>query len=117
MTNQAEKLARDPLRYVRDPSQLESDVAAEEQDRSKANEETVKTATKSERGRSRTGFSKGLLQNSHGEEQSFEEARAITKCYTVASPSANFNLLHVDMADQSSQMDLDEDGSDVVGIM
>jgi hypothetical protein len=104
-------LARDPLRYVRDPSQLQSDIVAEEQEREKADDQPKTAPTSKSERRSRTGFSKRLLQNAHGEEQGFEEARANARCFTLASSANNFNLLHVVKADQSSQMDLDEDGS------
>jgi hypothetical protein len=105
--HQAERLAKDPLRYVRDPTQLELDVAAEQH---VVEEKEEEAPAKSER-RSKTGFNKRLLKTSSGEEQSFEEARAKAKCYTIAPLSVNFNLLQVEKADQSSQMDLDEEAS------
>jgi hypothetical protein len=101
LLHQAERLAKDPLRYVRDPTQLELDVAAEQHVEEKKKEEEA--PAKSER-RSKTGFNKRLLKTSSGEEQSFEEARAKAKCYTIASLSVNFSLLQVGKADQSSQM-------------
>jgi hypothetical protein len=104
-------LARDPLRYVKDPSQLQSDIVAEEQEQEKANDHPRTAPTSKSERRSRTGFSKRLLQNAQGEEQGFEEARANARFFTLASSANNFNLLHVVKADQSSQMDLDEDGS------
>lgn len=115
LQRKAERLARDPLRYVRDPSQLQSDIAAEEKDRVKADQQRITLASKSE-SRSRTGFSKRLLRNEHGEEQAFEEARARQKRFTLAAAENNFNLLQAIRADQSSQMDLDDDGSTDVSI-
>eukprot|EP00980_Cylindrotheca_fusiformis_P018489 scaffold6124_cov122-Cylindrotheca_fusiformis.AAC.8 len=106
----AERLARDPLRYVRDPSQLQTDTTTEKKGQQRVFEQQ-KAVRKSKSERSRTGFSKRLLRNSSGEEQSFEEARANQGCFTLAASEKNFNLLHVIQVDQSSQMDLDEDGS------
>lgn len=69
---------------------------------------------KSER-KSKTGFNKRLLKNKYREEQCFEEARAYAGSYKLlVGSSSNFNLLQVNSkADQSSQMDVedDEDGS------
>ena len=107
---QVERLARDPLRYVKDPSRLESDLATREEEHQHESTEPAFPVNKSEK-RSRTGFNKRLLKNDIGKEQSFEEARANSKFYTIAPPSINFNLLRVDEADQSSQMDLDEEAS------
>lgn len=56
-----------------------------------------------------------LLRNRKGEEQSFEEARANAKYFTLLPSSANFNLLHIASDDQSSKMDLDE-SSDVMSM-
>ena len=89
---------------------LEADLATEEQNTGESQEEKGAAVGKSER-RSRTGFNKRLLKNANGEEQSFEEARAVAKCYRIAPPSINFNLLHIEKADQSSQMDLDDEAS------
>jgi hypothetical protein len=99
--SQAEKLAKDPLRYVLNPSMLELDQAKEE----------PQPQTK-EKERVRTGFNKRLLKNEKGVEQCFEEARAGARCFQLAPSFKNFNLLHGARVDQSdSQMDIDEDVS------
>ena len=61
--------------------------------------------------RSRVGFNKKLLKDSEGLEQSFEEARAHSKCYKLAPSSVNFNSMRLSNVDQSSQMDLDDGAS------
>jgi hypothetical protein len=113
-SKQAERLTRDPLRYVRDPTQLDSDQQAEEEANQGKNEASGPD-TKKER-KSRAGFDKGLLKDANGADQSFEEARAVCQCFKIAPASVNFNLLHVAEVDQSnvmedSQMDLDDDES------
>jgi hypothetical protein len=106
--HQAEKLRRDPLRYVRDPSQLEAEGQPAPQQTGSEPVDKNKTDRKS-----RTGFNKRLLKSKNGEEQCFEEARAIAGTYKLAVGSAsNFNLLHTEKRDQSSQMEIeDEEGS------
>lgn len=87
---------------------LESDKVLEQE--RKISKEAEKTSSKPEK-RSRTGFNKRLLKSAMGEEQCFEEARAKFKWFSIAPSSVNFNLLHVEKVDQSSQMDLDEEES------
>lgn len=103
---QAEKLARDPLRYVRDPTKLENDIAEGDQvQQAKVEKPQPKVSSHPKASsKSRTGFKERLLRNRHGGEQTFEEARAMSKCYTLAAPSGNFNALGRD----SSQMELDD---------
>ncbi|KAL3920847.1 MAG: hypothetical protein SGILL_003052 [Bacillariaceae sp.] len=108
-----EKLARDPLRYLRDPGQLDSEKADAPKPPPEESRSAPPEKTKSER-KSRTGFNKRLLKNKQGKEQCFEEARAASGCFkTTIGSENNFNLLHVGhKTDQSSQMDMeDEDGS------
>ena len=107
---QAERLCRDPLRYVRDPMQFESDraTAAKRQDITR----TATTNSEPERSskRANIGFNKKLLKDEQGIEQSFEEARGRSMCYVLATSAVNFNLLHVSSVDHStSRMDLDEE--------
>lgn len=74
-------------------------------DEPKNAEERVKSERKS-----RTGFSKRLLKNKQGEEQCFDEARALAGAYNLlGDASSNFNLLYTAKTDQSSQMDLADD--------
>lgn len=102
---QAEKLARDPLRYMRDPSMLGSDVVAASKE-----ENDVEERSKSNR-KSRVGFNKRMLKNHLGDEQCFEEARALAGAYNLLTDSSsNFNLLRITKMDQSSHMDLEDDG-------
>lgn len=102
-------MARDPLRYVKDHSQLDTDLAAEIQEKPQTKEKETLTSNADKR--SRIGFNKRLLKDTNGIEQSFEEARAIGHFFTTAPPSVNFNLLHTVHADQSSQMECDEGNS------
>ena len=80
----ADRLSQDPLRYVRDPSQLAAD------------QEAAQPATRRHQGRQRkTGnlvCDISLLKDVKGSEQSFEEARLRQQCFTLA-PSRNINLL------------------------
>ena len=107
-------MIRDPLRYVRNPSQLESDqtaLTAVEKNR----KESCGSA-KTERVKSRAGFDKRLLKDERGDEQSFEEARAQSQCFQIAPPSENFNILHQSKVPRSekkdtSQMDFGEESS------
>jgi len=110
----AERLVRDPLRYMRDPSQLEFESGLGSNPKpvetGSSNSGYTDGKSRSER-KSRTGFNKRLLKNKNGEEQCFEEARAVAGCYKLLlGSSSNFNFLEVKgIADQSSQMDC-EDG-------
>lgn len=102
---QAERLSRDPLRYVRDHSQFETDMAAGREHEESSGKTNDEKASK----RSRVGFNKRLLKDPRGVEQSFEEARATSQCYKLAPPSVNFNLLKASTKiDQSSEMELDD---------
>ncbi|CAJ1966981.1 unnamed protein product [Cylindrotheca closterium] len=107
-----EKLAKDPLRYLRDRTQLESDTAVDSKQKSELAKKPAASVPKSKSGRKQkkgTGFDLRLLRNNQGDEQSFEEARANAKCFFLLPSSENFNLLHTVVSDdQSSQMDLDE---------
>jgi len=112
----AERLAKDPLRYVRDRAQLESDNAVDSKQKSEPTKKPAASAPKSKSERKNkkgTGFDMRLLRNRQGEEQSFEEARANAQYFTLLPSSENFNLLHTVSDDQSSQMDLDESSDDM----
>jgi len=104
----AEKLFRDPVRYLKDPNRLKSENLVMSQRLNKEETDNPKAERKS-----RAGFSKRLLKNENGEEQCFEEARAKAGTYTLLVDSSNnFNLLqNVMKADQSSQMDMDDGGA------
>lgn len=109
-------LTKDPLRYVRNRAQLQSDTAIDRKNESEAANQTSTSApnSRSERKNKKgTGFDLRLLRNRQGEEQSFEEARANAKYFTIFPSSENFNLLHTLIDDQSSQMDLDESSEDM----
>jgi len=103
----AEKLFRNPVRYLKDPNRLQSENVALLQRRDDHKTEKPKNERKS-----RAGFTKRLLKNENGEEQCFEEARARASTYTtMVDSSNNFNLLQNTVkTDQSSQMDLDDGG-------
>jgi len=95
---------------VRDPTQFDSDLekAAKEHEDTRIMRNC--DAEKSSK-RANIGFSKRLLKDAQGMEQSFEQARGVSMCYTIATDAVNFNLLHVNKMDQSSRMDLDEEES------
>ena len=99
------------MRYVRDHSQFEADLVARQDQSGNEEQQRAREAGGSQEKRGRVGFNKRLLKDSKGLEQSFEEARASAKCYKLAPPSVNFNLMQVHRADQSSQMDLDDEVS------
>lgn len=94
-------LFKDPLRYVRDPSQLEIDQ--------KAHNESSKNHQSESKRKANAGFSTRLLRHPDtGEEQNFEEARAIARYYKLVSPSTNvYNLV---TPNQSDNMSMEEDG-------
>jgi hypothetical protein len=87
----AEKLANDPLRYVRNPSKLEADQA-----KLQILKATKETATKEtgnvKSGAGFGGFNALLLKSASGQEQTFEEARIKAKHFTLAPTSTNVNL-------------------------
>jgi hypothetical protein len=86
----AEKIFRDPVRYLKDPSRYNSESAVE----LKKSEDLKTEKTRAER-KSRAGFNKRLLKSDSGEEQCFEEARANAGSYKkIIGTSMNFNQLH-----------------------
>ena len=121
----AERLARDPLRYMKNPSKMESDHRKYEpksDDRHDTIErgETVKQnndrpekqvnkASKS--GSIGGGYDKDLLKaDSSGQECCFEERRLERRYYKLISPEENFNLLKQDSdhdENDTSQMDVE----------
>ena len=113
---QTEKIIRDPVRYLRDPSQIEPEIVADSsvsQRRGKQHEAKEKVERKN-----RAGFNKRLLKNRKGEEQCFEEARAKMGSYAlITGTSKDFNLLQImRKTDQSSQMDLDIDEEEFMDV-
>mmetsp|Transcript_20600 Transcript_20600/g.23120 ORF Transcript_20600/g.23120 Transcript_20600/m.23120 type:complete len:1260 (-) Transcript_20600:14-3793(-) len=104
----AEKLVRDPVRYLRDPSRFASETTVDASVSQRHEEHEMKTKTER---KNRAGFDKRLLKNRKGEVQCFEEVRAKTGSFTLlVGTSNNFNLLqNMIKADQSSHMDLDGD--------
>jgi hypothetical protein len=107
----AERLAKDPLRYVNDPSQLETD----QRDVSE-HLRRVEKPSKSKSGSSgiACGFNRKLLsKDSCGQEQCFEEARASAGNFKIAPPCSNMNLLHRLSSNRlnDSAMSLEESGS------
>ena len=86
-----ESLLKDPLRYVRNPDQLEAD---QQNARPPANEPTVENVRNKRT--ANCGFSSRLLKNPDtGEEQCFAEARALAKYYKLVDASTNINYLMV----------------------
>lgn len=95
----AEKLTKDPLRYVRDHSRLNSDLANKNE---ASKEGDGHNRSKSEK-RNRVGFNKRLLKDSKGREQAFEEVRGKTASFTLTPVDASFNALFI----ENSEMDLE----------
>jgi hypothetical protein len=90
----AERLTNDPLRYVRDPSQVQSDQPVRPE---------VPSQLKSR------GFDKMLLKSSSGVEQCFEEARVQASFFKLVSSSSNVNLFATRNNEQNdSNMSMDE---------
>mmetsp|Transcript_28205 Transcript_28205/g.68623 ORF Transcript_28205/g.68623 Transcript_28205/m.68623 type:complete len:822 (+) Transcript_28205:132-2597(+) len=108
----AERLARDPLRYVRDPSRVESEVRPDEAQAQQRHDSKV--ASKGPERKSRAGFNKKLLKNRRGGEQCFEEARASANGYKLAIGTLmNCNFLYPPLQRDNSSgsfMELDDDG-------
>ena len=97
-------LFKDPLRYVRDPSQLEIDQRAQNQSITANN--TIAVAKR----KANAGFSTRLLRHPDtGDEQNFEEARALAKYFKLTPPSTDVN--HLITSDPCDNMMID-DGSD-----
>ena len=87
----AEKLTKDPMKYIRDPSKLPAPEPKEVTD-------SKPKASIS------CGFNKKLLANdASGQEQCFEERRMLARFYILTNESENFNLLVKD----ESRMDED----------
>ncbi len=118
----AERLARDPLRYMKNPSKMESDHRKYEpksEDRDideRGGEEKVnnkrpeKQKTKAPRSVG-GGYDKELLKaDSSGQECCFEEMRLERRYYNLLSSEENFNLLKQESDDDendTSQMDVE----------
>lgn len=96
-------LFKDPLRYVRDPSQLAIDQATQNQ--------TSSTMQPDPKRKANAGFSTRLLRHPDtGEEQCFEEARAIAGYYKLVPQSTNqYNLV---TPDQSDNMPMEDESSE-----
>jgi hypothetical protein len=86
----AQKLANDPLRYVRNPSKLEADQAKLQILTTK--ETAIKETGNVKSGSGFGGFNPRLLKSASGQEQTFEEARIKAKHFTLAPTSTNVNL-------------------------
>jgi hypothetical protein len=92
---EGESLVQDPLRYIRNPSQLALDQsnAAARRAFSQIPQENLDARRKAN-----AGFSTRLLRNTEtGVEQCFEEARAMAGYYKLASPTDDFNFLKRDI--------------------
>ena len=121
----AERLARDPLRYMNNPSKMESDHrkyepksddshdTTERCEQAKLNntrpEKHAAKATKSGNG---GGYDKNLLKADRaGQECCFEERRLERRYYKLLSSEENFNLLRQDSSSDdekdTSQMDVE----------
>ncbi|KAL7541422.1 hypothetical protein ACHAXR_010909, partial [Thalassiosira sp. AJA248-18] len=122
----ADRLTRDPLRYMKNPSKIESDqlkydarpddaVAPTERKEETANNSAKAQKPEHKESKERkTGpiFYKQLLKaDSSGHECCFEEQRMVARYYKLNLPDDNFNLLKekdIDQNESSSQMDVEE---------
>jgi hypothetical protein len=103
-------LFKDPLRYVRDPSQLVLDQQAQSAPPISSRQEPSGTKGTS---KANAGFSTRLLRDSDtGEEQCFEEARAKAKYFRLVSSAADLNhLVTPEPSYSNDSMSMDDDVS------
>lgn len=115
---------RDPIRYMKNPSKVESDHQKYDRLSGEDGNGAAGTARRSHKTASKTegvfksnprvgGYDKDLvLPDSSGQECCFEERRASARCYTLVSSEENLNLLETteknDAMNESSQMDVEE---------
>jgi hypothetical protein len=134
--SQAEKLTKDPLRYVNNPHKYAADSHVSDRlalEREKPSHETSdelrrRKVPKTENERSKlstnpqenppprskyvNGFNMSLLTDRHGKEQSQEEARASASYYTPAQESSNFSLLVRMIEEEAEASMMDESMGD-----
>ena len=119
---QADRIRRDPLRYMKNPSKvaadqekydrpMSSDARATQQNDEIVNQQPisakeVKPKLKPRKG----GYDKELLKDASGHECCFEEQRVMAKYYKLASSESDFNLMKQSHAEDmnTSQMEVDE---------
>ena len=89
----AEKLAKDPLRFMKNPAESTN---------------STKQTGKEKKKIQKLGFRGRLLKNSDGAEQCFEEERARRGSYSIASSEMNLNRLAHVPASNNSEMSIDE---------
>ena len=112
----ADRIRRDPLRYMKNPSKvaadkekydrpLSSDAHATQQQNDKVVKE-VEPMLKPRKG----GYDKELLKNASGHECCFEEQRVMAKYYKLSSSDSDFNLVKQSQTEDmnTSQMEVDE---------
>ena len=133
----ADRLTRDPLRYMKNPSKVKSDELKYDSIPEENEKKVEKTKRSEDRppkhdnldgkrggqdqinithakdGKNRNGaYSKELLKtDGSGQECCFEEQRAVARYYKLVTSAENFNLLHQDDNDENneeSQMDFEE---------
>jgi hypothetical protein len=104
-------LFKDPLRYVRDPSQL----ALDQQTQIAPPQVTSRKEPSGTKGSSKAnaGFSTRLLRDSNtGEEQCFEEARAKANYFKLVSSATDLNhLVTPESSSNDDSMSMDDDVS------
>lgn len=108
----AEKLTRDPLRYVRDPYMLQADqdVSQGRQEptfRQQANPVRKPKATAA----ANLAVDEALLLAADGYEQSQEEARAKARFYRLDTNSPNVNLFHALTRSTHDSMEVDDEST------
>ena len=107
----ADRLTRDPVRYMKNPAKIESDqrkydARPEKDSRSQSGISKSAKPEKADRSNPGGGYDKGLLKpDRSGHECCFEERRAGARCYKLISSRENCNLLHKRTEDS---MDMEE---------
>jgi checkpoint serine/threonine-protein kinase len=111
----AEKLSNDPLRYVRNPGQLQTD---RQQQQGQDLDAHLRGSPKeqSKKGSSSRGFNSRLLKPAPNQEQCFEEARMAARFFTLVHPSTNVNHILQNVGVDDSYMSLDEGSMDIVSM-
>lgn len=114
----ADRLTRDPVRYMKNPAKIESDqrkydARPERDNRPESGISKSAKSEKADRSKPGGGYDKGLLKpDKSGHECCFEERRAGARYYKLISSSENCNLLHkrTDESDtrNASSMDMEE---------
>ena len=114
--SQADRIRRDPLRYMKHPGKVTSDqekydsLVSVDVPGDGPIESTVKQDVKVVANPRRGGYDKELLRDASGRECCFEERRVMAKYYRMSSSDSDFNLLKQQEPEEmnTSLMDVEE---------